>query len=162
MRPYFESALLRAVKLRNRRHLVAGHRKQVGFMTFTLHIARAAAYFGVLAIIVLSLVPGVDRPHTGLPGEAEHFIAYCATASAFALGFWSSASRIVFALGLTLLAGAMEILQLWVPGRHSALMDAVASSMGGLLGIALGGLLFGLATQAHKKHGRLDASVKSL
>jgi hypothetical protein len=40
-------------------------------MTFTLHIVRAAAYFGVLVIIVLSLVHGVDRPHTSLPGEAE-------------------------------------------------------------------------------------------
>ena len=97
-------------------------------MTSTLHIARAAAFFGVLAIIALSLVPGIDRPHTGLPGEAEHFIAYCATAAAFALGFWSRASRIMIALGLTLLAGRWK---LWVPGRHSAIGDAVVSGMGG-------------------------------
>jgi hypothetical protein len=54
-------------------------------MTF-LTIARVAGFFGVLAIIVLSLVPGTYRPHTGLPGVAEHFIAYCSTAFAFALG----------------------------------------------------------------------------
>jgi hypothetical protein len=119
-----------------------------GFMTSTLHIARAAAFFGVLAIIILSLLPGIDRPHTGLPGKAEHFIAYCATATAFALGFWSRASRIMIALGLTLLAGSMEIMQLWVPGRHSAIGDAVVSGMGGLLGIALGGLLLSLAARA--------------
>jgi hypothetical protein len=47
-------------------------------MTF-LTIARAAGFFGVLAIIVLSLVPGAYRPHTGLPGVAEHFIAYYST-----------------------------------------------------------------------------------
>jgi len=117
-------------------------------MTSTLHIARAAAFFGVLAIIALSACPGIDRPHTGLPGEAEHFIAYCATAAAFALGFWSRASRIMIALGLTLLAGSMEIMQLWVPGRHSAIGDAVVSGMGGLLGIVLGGLLLSLAARA--------------
>ena len=124
--------------------LPVGSRETVGFMTF-LTIARAAGFFGVLAIIVLSLVPGTYRPHTGLPGVAEHFIAYCSTAFAFALGFRSSASRVVIALGLTLLAGSMEVLQLWVPGRHSAIIDAVFSSLGGLLGIALGGLLLDLA-----------------
>ena len=66
--------------------LAVGSRETVGFMTF-LTIARAAGFFGVLAIIVLSLVPGTYRPHTGLPGVAEHFIAYCSTAFAFALGF---------------------------------------------------------------------------
>ena len=121
-------------------------------MTFLFTIARAAGFFGVLAIIVLSLVPGTYRPHTSLPGEAEHFIAYYSTAFAFALGFRSRASRVVIVLGLTLLAGSMEVLQLWVPGRHPAIIDAVVSSLGGLLGIALGGLVLDLATQAYKKH----------
>ena len=121
---------------------------------------REAGFFGVLAIIVLSLVPGTYRPHTGLPGVAEHFIAYCSTAFAFALGFRSSASRVVIALGLTLLAGSMEVLQLWVPGRHSAIIDAVFSSLGGLLGIALGGLLLVLAIQAYKKHRHLGESAE--
>ena len=103
-------------------------------MTFLLTISRVAGFFGVLAIIVLSLVPGIDRPHTGLPGVAEHFIAYYSTAFAFALGFRSTASRVVIALGLTPLAGSMEVLQLWVPGRDSAIIDAIVSSLGGRLG----------------------------
>jgi VanZ family protein len=125
-------------------------------------VARVFGLFCVLTIIVLSLVPGVDRPHTGLPGEAEHFIAYCSTGIVFALGFWSRASRIMIALGLTLLAGSMEILQMWVPGRHPTIADAVVSSMGGLLGIALGGLLLGLTAQAHKKRRHLGASTGTL
>lgn len=139
--------------------LAVGSRETVGFMTF-LTIARAAGFFGVLAIIVLSLVPGTYRPHTGLPGVAEHFITYCSTAFAFALGFRSSASRVVIALVLTLLAGSMEVLQLWVPGRHSAISDAVFSSLGGLLGIALGGLLLVLTIQAYKKHRHLVESAE--
>jgi VanZ family protein len=105
-------------------------------------------------------IPGTYRPHTGLPGVAEHFIAYCSTAFAFALGFRSSASRIVIALVLTLLAGSMEVLQLWVPGRHSAIIDAVFSSLGGLLGIALGGLLLVLAAQGYGKHRHLGESAE--
>jgi hypothetical protein len=99
------------------------------FMTFLLAPSRVAGFFGVLAIIVLSLVPGIDRPHTALPGV----IAYYSTAFAFALGFRSKASRVGIALGLAQLAGSMEILQLWVPGRHSAILDAVVSSAVGVL-----------------------------
>jgi hypothetical protein len=129
-------------------------------MTFLLTIARAGGFFGILAVIVLSLVPGTYRPHTGLPGEAEHFIAYYSTAFAFAFGFRSKASRFVIALGLTLLAGSMEVLQLWVAGRNSAIIDAVVSSLGGLLGIVMGGLLLGLATGAYNKHSHLGDSAE--
>jgi VanZ family protein len=130
-------------------------------MTF-FTIARPAGFFGVLMIIVLSLVPGSYRPHTGLPGEAEHFIAYCLTASAFALGYRSRTSWVIVAFILTLLAGSMEVLQLWVPGRHSAIMDAVVSSLGGLLGTLLGGTLFDLAGHGYKRFRRLGESAKSV
>ena len=126
----------------------------------TVLTARVVGLFCILAIIVLSLVQGVDRPHTGQPGKVEHFIAYCSTGTVFALGFWSIGSRVVIALSLTLLAGSMEILQMWVPGRHPAIADALASSMGGLLGISLGGLLLALATQAHKRRRHLSKSTE--
>jgi MFS family permease len=83
------------------------------------------------------------------------------TAFAFALGFRSKASGVGIALGLTLLAGSMAVLQLWVPGRNSAIIDAVVSSLGGLLGITLGGLLLDLATQAYKKHRHLGESAQA-
>jgi VanZ family protein len=119
-------------------------------------VTRAAGFCGVLAIVVLSLVPGPDRPHTGLPGEAEHFMAYCLTAFAFTPGFRPLAYRFVLAAGLTLLAGSMEVLQHLVPGRHPALADAIASSLGALTGLALGGLSFGLAALVYKKHRRFS------
>jgi hypothetical protein len=125
-------------------------------------IARAAGFFGILMIIGLSLVPGNYRPHTGLPGEVEHFIAYCLTASAFALGFRSRTSWVFIAFVLTLLAGSMEVLQLWVPGRHSAIMDAIVSSLGGLLGILLGGPSFDLASHGYKRYRHLGESAKSV
>ena len=34
----------------------------------------------LLAIAVLSLVPGDDRPHTGYSGNIEHLVAYVGTA----------------------------------------------------------------------------------
>lgn len=40
---------------------------------------RYALWSCVAAIIVLSLVPGNARPHTGAPGKIAHFIAYLGT-----------------------------------------------------------------------------------
>ncbi|WP_407339356.1 VanZ family protein [Methylocapsa polymorpha] len=126
-------------------------------MRCSLTLAKTVGFLGILAIIVLSLLPGSDRPHTGLPGKAEHFIAYCFTASALAFGFRSRASWVVIAIGVTLLAGSMEILQLWVPGRHSDIGDAFVSSLGGLLGIVLGGTPFWLKSDAALNRRRAAA-----
>lgn len=117
-------------------------------MPLPVSFARAAGFFGILAIILLSLVPGSHRPHTGLPGGAEHFAAYCLTAFFLALGFRPLAHRIGLAIGLSLLAASMEVLQHFVHGRHPAIHDALASSLGGFLGLALGSLLIGFAAQA--------------
>jgi hypothetical protein len=129
-------------------------------MAVLIAISRVTGCFGVLAIMVLSLIPGIDRPHSGLPGVAEHFIAYYSTAFASSLGFRSTASWVVITLGLTLLAGSMEVLLLWVPWRHSAIIDAIVGSLGGLLGIVMSGLLLGLAAQVYKKHRNLGESAE--
>jgi hypothetical protein len=47
-----------------------GRRKEVVFMTFLLATSRVAGVFGVLDIIVLSLVPGIDRPLRNRSGQA--------------------------------------------------------------------------------------------
>jgi VanZ like family len=118
---------------------------EVRFVILSFAISRVAGFVGVLVIIVLSLLPGAERPHTGLPGMAEHFIAYCLTASALAFGFRSMVSRVAIAFSLALLAASMEILQLWVPGRSSEIIDVFAGGLGGLFGVVLGGSLPNLA-----------------
>ncbi|HXW70647.1 MAG TPA: VanZ family protein [Methylocella sp.] len=120
-------------------------------MNSFITLARAAGYCGVAAIIILSLVPGPDRPHTGLPGPAEHFLAYCLTAMAFAVGARPMAQRLAFGAALSVLACSMEVLQHFVPGRHPSIKDAIASSAGGFLGLALGSVLLEFALQAYAK-----------
>ncbi len=39
-------------------------------------MTRILAWTSVLAIVILSVVPGHIRPHAGLPGRFEHFTAY--------------------------------------------------------------------------------------
>jgi len=101
----------------------------------TLSLFRVPGLACTLTLIVLSLLPGSERPRTGLPGQIEHIIAYCATAICLGLGYSTARARVGVILLLALLAAALELAQHWIPGRHSQLIDFVASSVGAGLGI---------------------------
>lgn len=111
-------------------------------MSWAVGIARTLGVVGLFAIVVLSLLPGSQRPHSGLPGPAEHFISYSCTAFALSFSFRAVSSRIAIAVGLACLAATMEALQHWSPGRHAAIVDAVASSSGGVFGILAGAMIY--------------------
>jgi hypothetical protein len=100
-----------------------------------LSLFRVAGLACIVALIVLSLVPGTERPHTGLPGQIEHFIAYCGTAGLLGLGYLTATARFGIAATLALLAVVLEIAQLWIVGRHSQFIDFAASSAGACAGI---------------------------
>jgi VanZ family protein len=95
----------------------------------------------ILLIAILSLVPGEERPHTGMPGQAEHFLAYFITGALLAgrLG-WTSRRRWAAAAGLSAYGGVLEILQIWVPGRCSQFIDFAASSAGAICGTIAAGV----------------------
>jgi hypothetical protein len=52
-----------------------------------MRAARIVGWAGIAAMTVLSLVPGSERPHTNLPGMAEHFVAYACTGFALSLAY---------------------------------------------------------------------------
>jgi leader peptidase (prepilin peptidase)/N-methyltransferase len=90
-----------------------------------------AAYLGLLAIVVVSVVPGAWRPSTGFGKLLEHAAAYAVVGAVLAAASRDGWRQILLLIGL---AAALEVLQRWVPGRDSKLMDFVASSAGALLG----------------------------
>jgi hypothetical protein len=104
-------------------------------------VARSVAFACVAAIVVLSLVPGAERPHTGLPGRAEHFIAYAGTGVFVALGYIGRRQRLFAWSGLAAASGLFELLQNFVPGRSPSLFDALASASGLTCGMAVGVLM---------------------
>ena len=88
-------------------------------------------------LVLLSVVPGAYRPHTGAPGDLEHLLAYGLTAAALALG-WRSPSQVMgIILGLFVLACGLEGAQLFVPGRGADWVTALVSGFGGLCGVVL-------------------------
>jgi VanZ family protein len=84
-------------------------------------LARFFAWVGILAIIILSLVPAEDRPLTGFGPPLEHFAAFSLVAAVFAIGYDMSLVRLVL-LALVFCAG-VELAQVPLPTRHARLSD---------------------------------------
>jgi VanZ family protein len=104
-------------------------------------LCRGLGGVGVVMIALVSLIPGDVQVRTPLPHDLEHFAAYMAVAGVLAMGFASPLAALAVAVLLSLEAGAMEVLQAWVPGRHTSLNTALISAAGAILGVMVGGLL---------------------
>lgn len=106
-----------------------------------VRLARIAGWAGIAAITILSLVPGSERPHTGFPGQAEHFAAYACTGFVISLAYIGLRTRLIFWFCLATASGVFEILQIWIPGRNARIQDALASTLGLTTGLLIGATL---------------------
>ena len=102
-----------------------------------LKTVKIAGGLAVVAFAVLSLVPRELRPHTGVAGPLEHVIAYAIVSGLLTFAYHKRSQPFIIVLSLCLYAAILEIAQLWVPGRHPAVIDFAASSAGALIGAAL-------------------------
>jgi hypothetical protein len=97
------------------------HRKRaLGVAWFINHftgMARVVAWIGILAIIILSVVPAADRPVTGAGQMFEHLAAFALVGGALAIGYRLSLTRLMF-LAVLFCAG-IELLQIPLPTRHA-------------------------------------------
>ena len=114
-------------------------------------IMRVGGWIGFVTIIIISLVPGSYRPHTGEPGQMEHFAAYFLTALALGSGYSTSLQRIAICITMSVASGLFEIMQLWIPGRSGQVIDCVASSSGSFSGIIFAWLFWRLIDGTPKR-----------
>lgn len=113
-------------------------------------VLRAATWACVGALALLSLLPADEMVRTSMGGLAEHAIAYAGTALMSALAYPARVYR--SAVVLVLYAGVLELLQRFSPGRHSALDDWLASSVGVVAGAlaAVAALRASRRSQSHR------------
>jgi VanZ family protein len=98
-------------------------------------IVRALAWFGVSAILILSVVPANERPVTGIGQGLEHFTAFGLVAGAFAMGY---RLPLIQLLQMALLfCGAIELLQVPLPTRHARVSDFFIDFLGSCVAIVL-------------------------
>lgn len=126
---------------------------------------RAAAVAVVCLIALLSLVPGDVQVRTGAPKELEHLVAYTTAGALIAValdGRWHWAIGTAF---LVVLAGSLELLQDFAPGRSPNLMDWKASSFGSIAGVVLSSLwsraIRGAGTCRQRERSRTDDCAPS-
>src|SRR6202167_878514 len=100
------------------------------------NIARVAAWLMAIIITVLSVVPPSMRPETDVPHNLEHFMPFLVTGAAFGFGY--DRGPYLVAVAMLLFTAAIEILQIFVPGRHARLSDFVVDAAAVTIGVALG------------------------
>jgi leader peptidase (prepilin peptidase)/N-methyltransferase len=120
-----------------------------------IRLARFAGYMGLLAIVILSLVPGQWRPSLGLAKALEHAIAYAIVAAFLTL---LARARWPQILLLVALAGVLEIGQVWVPGRDSNPTDFLGSSAGALFGFGFSSLVLAQMSRL-RSMGIIDSAM---
>ena len=99
----------------------------------SLQLARVSAWGLLAAITFFTLGPLNDRPHLTEDPQTERALAYFTLGYAFALAY--PRSRIAVGAGVVLGAVALETSQLLTIDRHAHVRDAVAKSVGGLVGV---------------------------
>jgi VanZ family protein len=105
-----------------------------------LRFLRPVAWFCIVLLAVLSWLPGDEMVRTGIDTHIEHFTAYFGTMLVIALAYASEIGLPRPTLLLIAYAGILELGQNFSPGRHPAIVDFAASSLGAIVG-SLAGLL---------------------
>jgi hypothetical protein len=118
---------------------VQKRRKKVKVMNWLIAhrtaVIRGLAWFGILAIVILTVVPATERPVTGAGPRFEHFAAFALVAGTFAIGYRLSLMRLL--LLAFLFCGGIELLQVPLPTRHARLSDFVIDFFGSCFAIGL-------------------------
>ena len=95
---------------------------------------RILGTIGWIAIVILSLLPGSARPHSGASGFSEHFVAYAAVAFCLCHGLAHQRNRLIMLAILIGSSGFLEIVQLYIPGRTAELKGLLSAAAGAVLG----------------------------
>jgi VanZ family protein len=96
-------------------------------------ILRIIAWLLTAAVTFATLGPARLRPHSDLGQNGEHALAFVLVGLAFGLAY--PRRRLLVAGAAVVLIGVLELLQLWMPGRHARLEDFVVDALAACAGI---------------------------
>ncbi len=98
-------------------------------------ILKLFAWLLATAVAFATLGPAKLRPHSDFGQNGEHAFAFVLVGVAFGLAY--RRNRPLTAAVTIVLIGVLEILQLWVPGRHARLEDFVVDALAASAGLLL-------------------------
>jgi VanZ family protein len=109
-------------------------------------LAQTIGWILLFAIAAVSVVPAELRPNTTLPHDLEHAGIYFLAGCAFGLSYPNR--FLAWLVGLSTFTLAIEIAQLWVPGRHVRVMDFLVGVFSIGVGLSIGAMLFRFTQRA--------------
>ena len=98
-------------------------------------ILKCLAWLLAAAVTFATLGPPRFRPHSDLGQNGEHALAFVLVGLAFGLAY--TRNRLLTAAIAVAGIGILEILQLWMPGRHARLADFVVDAAAACAGLAV-------------------------
>jgi VanZ family protein len=102
-------------------------------------LMRLFAWLLAAAVTFATLGPPAYRPHAAITHDGEHILAFVLVGLAFAAAYPRQRR---LAAGLSVVSiGVLELLQLFVPGRHARLEDFVVDALAALVGFAIVSLI---------------------
>jgi VanZ family protein len=116
-------------------------------------ILRLFAWLLAAAVTFATLGPARFRPHAAITHDGEHALAFVLLGLAFALAY--PRQRLPVAGIAVILIGVLELLQLFVPGRHARLEDFLVDALTALAGFAIAAII-GWLTRSHWHERRID------
>ena len=102
-------------------------------------LLRIIAWLLTAAVTFATLGPAWLRPHSELGQDGEHALAFVLVGLAFGLAY--PQRRLLTAGTAVVLIGVLELLQLWMPGRHARLEDFIVDALAACAGIAIAATL---------------------
>src|ERR1700755_2541378 len=102
-------------------------------------ILRIIAWLLTAAVTFATLGPARLRPHSDLGQDGEHAFAFLLVGLAFGLAY--TGNRVRTAAISVVMIGVLELLQLFVPGRHARLEDFIVDALTACVGFVLTALL---------------------
>ena len=108
---------------------------QDGLMKIPSVALKFTAWACIIGLAVASLTPAQEMFRTGFNTRLEHMVAYLFAGIAV-IAAYPRTSKWSLAAILCAYAGVLELGQMYVPGRHAALLDWLASSSGVLCACA--------------------------
>ena len=98
-------------------------------------LLRLFAWLLAAAVTFATLGPPQYRPHFNFGQDGEHALAFVLIGLAFGLAYPRNR---LFTVGIAVvLIGVLELLQLWMPGRHARLEDFAVDAMAACAGFAI-------------------------
>jgi VanZ family protein len=89
----------------------------------------------LVAVVVLSLLPGTDMPSIGVSDKTEHFAAYALLGFMGGVAFPTRRAATLLIVLLPALGIALELAQFFAPGRSPDVLDAVAGGTAACLAL---------------------------